>query len=58
MLTTRRGSDLKIHIRLALASLGRNDTVKGKSVAKLETMLADLRREQIDRGIIRKGGAQ
>ncbi len=56
MLTHRRGTDLKISIRLALASLGRdyNGVTKGKSIAELVAMVNELRREQIERGIIRK----
>ena len=53
MQTARRGSDLKIHISLALHSLGQSGTTKGKSTSEMEAMLSDLRKEQIKRGIIR-----
>jgi hypothetical protein len=50
----RKGTALKIDLRLALASLGRpTDAIKGKSVAEMEVMLSDLRNEQIERGIIK-----
>ena len=53
----RKGTALKIDIRLALSSLGRDGSTKGKRIAELEAMLADLRREQIDRGIIKPRAA-
>jgi len=46
----RKGSDLKIHIRLAAHSLGRKVVTKGKTIEQLKTTLADLRREQTERG--------
>ncbi len=55
MLTTRRGTDLRIHIRLALLSLGLKPVItKRMSIAELEAMLTELRREQIERGIIKR----
>lgn len=50
-----RKSDLKIHIELALNSLGIQPyaKTKNKTVAELKTMLAELRRQQTLRGIIK-----
>lgn len=51
----RRGTDLKIHIKLALHSLGRDysGATKGKTIAQLEEMLSGLRKEQVELGIIK-----
>ena len=51
----RRGTDLKIDITLALASLGQpyKLATKGMSIVDMTKMLADLRRQQLDRGIIK-----
>lgn len=53
----RKGTDLKIQIRLALLSLGRNPdrvALKRLSIAQLEWWLGVLRREQRERGDILK----
>lgn len=50
----RKGTSLKIDLWLALSSLGRpTDAIRGKSIAEMETMLANLRSEQIERGLIK-----
>lgn len=56
MRSQRKGSNLKIQIRLALNSLGRDhsNATTGKSVAELEAILADLRREQIEQDAHRR----
>jgi hypothetical protein len=50
-----RKSDLRIQIHLALASLDRGwkGATKGLTVAQMKDMLQGLRREQIQRGIIK-----
>jgi hypothetical protein len=49
-----RRSDLRIHIRLAAQSLGREITISNRmTVDDLKTVLADLRRQQVERGIIK-----
>jgi hypothetical protein len=55
MQTARRGSDLRIKITLALHSLGREHkgATKRMSIAEMELMLRDLRREQLAKGIIK-----
>lgn len=56
MRTHRKGTDLKIEIRLALYSLGY--TIEGaikkrSSISELQQMLSALRREQLERGILK-----
>ncbi len=48
-----RGNTLRIQIRLASASLDRVTVTHGRSIAELELILTALRREQIERGIIK-----
>lgn len=52
----RKGFDLKIQIALALHSLGRphKGVTKGLTIAELDAMLKELRREQRERGNILK----
>lgn len=56
----RRGTDLTIHIRIALASLKRDPhQYDGQrlTIAQRENILRDLRKEQRDVGGILKDGA-
>ncbi len=52
---SKAGTFLKIDIRLALHSLGRDykDATKGKTIAELRDMLVELRKQQLAAGIIK-----
>lgn len=56
MKPSRRGTDLRIHISMALHSLGREHegATKGMSIADMEDFLRNLRQEQVAKGIIKK----
>lgn len=63
MQAQRGGTSLKIHIRLAVLSLEGGSAsevaakaapmIKGKTVEQLRDLLCDLRRKQVERGIIK-----
>lgn len=55
MNSQKRGTDLKIHIKLALHSLGRDYGIsfKGMKISDLEAMLRGLRKEQRELGVIK-----
>lgn len=54
---TKRAYDLRIHIGIALISLGREHigATKGMTVEQMEDWLAELRREQIGKKLIKTG---
>lgn len=55
MNSSRAGTMLKTDIKIALHSLGRDyhGATKGKTLAELREMLAELRKEQLAAGIIK-----
>lgn len=55
----RKGTDLRIQIRLGLYFLGRpyKGVTKGLTIAQMEAMLKELRREQIALGILKRKDA-
>ena len=55
----RHGSNLKTHIAIALTTLGRDyvGACKGMTIADMEALLKELRKEQRERGGILKTNA-